>query len=102
MELLISNIDLILFIFLPLSSLLAYLLVGFWIKYAINHSLLDIPNKRSSHKVGTPTSGGLGIFLTYLLVLIFYFFIGSIDSDYFDALFYGIILVSFIGFLDDL
>jgi len=102
MELLINNIHLILFIFLPLSSLLAYLLVGFWVKYATNHSLLDIPNKRSLHKVGTPISGGLGIFLTYLLALIFYFFIGSIDSDYFDALFYGIILVSFIGFLDDL
>ena len=102
MVLINDNFEIIALIFLPLSSILVYFLVRLWINYAIDNSLLDKPNIRSSHKMKTPIGGGLGVFITFTLILVFFFFNGYISLDYFLAFLSGSILVSVIGFLDDL
>lgn len=42
-----------------------------WIlrRYALSHSLMDIPNARSSHSLPTPRGGGVAIVLAYLVML---------------------------------
>lgn len=40
--------------------LLAMLLTAALRRYALSHSLIDIPNQRSSHSVPTPRGGGRG------------------------------------------
>jgi len=102
MVLINNNFEIIALIFLPLSSILVYFLVRLWINYAIDNSLLDKPNIRSSHKIKTPIGGGLGVFIAFKLILVFFFFNGYISLDYFLAFLSGSILVSVIGFLDDL
>ena len=64
--------------------------------------IIDIPNERKIHKVPTPLTGGIGYFLT-LLVLIFYIFANNqINTGKFISLIciYGVFF--FIGFFDDI
>lgn len=42
------------------------LLTGLIRRYALNHSLLDVPNARSSHVVATPRGGGLAVVIVFL------------------------------------
>lgn len=37
-----------------------YAMTGWWHRYALRKSLLDIPNHRSSHRIPTPSGGGIG------------------------------------------
>jgi len=42
------------------------LLTGLFRRYAVQMSLLDIPNQRSSHAMPTPRGGGIAIIVTFL------------------------------------
>ena len=53
-----------------LGTALSVVLVGWVRKRALRKNILDIPNDRSSHVVPTPSSGGLGIVLTVLGVVV--------------------------------
>ncbi len=47
----------------------AYLISMVVTRYmTVNHVIIDVPNKRSSHDTPTPRSGGLGIFIAFLFV----------------------------------
>ena len=65
--------------------------------------ILDIPNERSSHKIPTPRTGGVGIFTGSLVGVVFGLILT--DQPFFAeaALFYGIFFAgAAIGFGDDL
>ncbi len=47
----------------------SYLLTGLIRRYALNHSLLDVPNARSSHVVATPRGGGLAVVIVFLSIM---------------------------------
>ena len=47
--------------------------------------IIDIPSERKIHKVPTPLTGGIGYFLT-LLILIFYFANNQINTEKFISL----------------
>ena len=51
------------YLLLFFSSLL---LTGLFRRYAVQMSLLDIPNQRSSHAMPTPRGGGIAIIVTFL------------------------------------
>jgi Fuc2NAc and GlcNAc transferase len=89
---------------LCLFSLAAsYLLTGLIRRYALNNSLLDVPNARSSHITPTPRGGGLAIVIVFLLTLGGISLMGSptINQTYIMGLVLSGALVSGIGFADD-
>ena len=76
-------------------------LTGLLRSYALAHSLLDIPNERSSHKISTPRGGGVAIVLTYLAGLLLLEALDVISGDPVWAMFGAGSVVALIGFLDD-
>ena len=89
-------------------SLIGFL-TSFFTVYLVLHfsdqlGLIDVPNTRSSHEKPTPRGGGLGIILALSISLTIYFAVGhwGTDSRAFVGLITGILIVGFIGFLDDL
>jgi UDP-GlcNAc:undecaprenyl-phosphate/decaprenyl-phosphate GlcNAc-1-phosphate transferase len=71
-------------------------------------NLYDIPNKRKIHKNPTPSSGGFYLIINLSVLLLFY------KSEYFDSknlllnlrhfysFYFTILLIFFVGFIDDL
>lgn len=55
--------------FLPIVFLCSILLTRKIRLYALSHSLIDIPNVRSSHSIPTPRGGGVAIVLSFLMSL---------------------------------
>jgi len=81
--------------------MLSCCLTGLLRRYALIHSLIDIPNARSSHDVPTPRGGGVAIVLSFLLIVPILSFMGAIDSHTMVAYLGGGLLVALIGFADD-
>ena len=84
-------------------------LTSFFTVYLVLHysdqlGLIDIPTTRSSHEKPTPRGGGLGIIMALTVSLTIYFAVGhwGADSRAFVGLITGMLIVGFIGFLDDL
>lgn len=71
-------------------------------KIALRHSLLDIPNQRSSHTQPTPRGGGLAILIACYLGGAYLVFTGKIVIPHIIALAGCGLGVAIIGFLDDL
>ena len=77
-----------------------YILVPKIIEIAKKTNLFDKPNKRSSHKIDTPTLGGIAFYIT---LVIGFFFISYWDNESITLnILVGIILLFFIGLKDDL
>jgi len=70
-------------------------------RYALAHSLIDIPNERSSHDIPTPRGGGVSIVLTFLLGLIVLELAGFLPAFLFWALFGSGVLAALVGWGDD-
>ncbi len=77
------------------------LLTGTMLRYAINKKLLDIPNKRSMHKISKPSGGGAGFVLLYSITLFVLMVSNIVDAKFISCLLVGGLLISGIGFLDD-
>jgi Fuc2NAc and GlcNAc transferase len=71
-------------------------------RYALACCLVDVPNKRSSHRVPTPRGGGVAIVLTFLSGLPVLAWAGRLEFPVMVALFGAGVLVAMVGFLDDL
>jgi Fuc2NAc and GlcNAc transferase len=54
---------------LPLVFLCSLLLTRQIRLYALSHSLIDVPNVRSSHSIPTPRGGGVAIVISFLVLL---------------------------------
>lgn len=70
-------------------------------RYALAHSLIDVPNERSSHTVPTPRGGGVAIVLAFLLFLPMLDFGDAPGSPLMWGLLGSGALVAVLGFLDD-
>lgn len=82
----------------------SYSLTGWIRRYALNKSLLDVPNARSSHATPTPRGGGLSVVLVFLSTIggLFFFDVIAIEPVYIVGLILSGALVAVIGFWDDL
>lgn len=83
------------------AIVLSLLLTGVFYRYALSHSVLDIPNARSSHCVPTPRGGGVAIVLTFLCGLPLLAWSGAMGGREMIALWAAGGLVALVGFLDD-
>ncbi|MCK6186790.1 glycosyltransferase family 4 protein [Pseudomonas sp. EYE_354] len=79
----------------------SWLLTIFFRNYALSKDILDIPNERSSHILPTPRGGGVAIVITFIIALIFFYFLDNIVLDYFIGLLVSSVLVASVGFIDD-
>ncbi len=70
-------------------------------RYAIRHSLMDIPNQRSLHDSPIPRGGGLVIVIIVLSVVLITGITGYLDQNHVFALVGGGGLVALIGWIDD-
>ncbi|WP_028620516.1 MraY family glycosyltransferase [Pseudomonas sp. Ant30-3] len=86
---------------LPVAMLLSLLLTAVLRRYALNRSIIDIPNARSSHSVPTPRGGGVAIVLSFLLSLVFLAILGLQPAAQAVALIGSGFLIAVIGFMDD-
>jgi len=83
--------------------LISYNIVNKVIKYAERLKLIDIPNERSSHENPVPRGGGIGIVCALVCGLTLSFYAGILIISVFQLYGYivSIIILAFIGFLDD-
>jgi len=70
-------------------------------KYALKHSLIDVPNERSSHLMPTPRGGGLSIVIPVLLCIGMLLFSEQLDRNIAIALGIGCFFVASVGWIDD-
>ncbi len=82
------------------TFLLSFCLVSFYKKWAIKHSIIDLPNERSSHSSPTPRGGGIAIVVSFYLSLLILHLTGHIDKNLFLAFIPGLVLAG-VGFMDD-
>lgn len=83
------------------AILLSFVLTAVLRRYALACSLLDVPNKRSSHNVPTPRGGGVAIVLTFLLGLPLLVWADALAWREMVGLGGAGALVALVGFLDD-
>jgi len=74
---------------------------GFLQKYALKHSLIDVPNERSSHLMPTPRGGGLSIVIPVLLCIAVLFLTAQLEGNIALALGTGCFFVAGVGWIDD-
>lgn len=84
-----------------LSAGLALLLTGLIRRYALARNLIDIPNRRSSHRVPTPRGGGLAIAAAFFAGLLSLWLLGSLPPQVLLALSGAGGVVAGVGFWDD-
>jgi len=80
---------------------LAWISTGAIRKYALAHSIIDIPNSRSSHTTPTPRGGGLAIVVTFFAGMGYLFTKGATSFETTVALMGGGGMVAAVGFWDD-
>lgn len=88
-------------VFLISLTVLSYICIGVFIKYATRKNFLDLPNLRSSHLVPTPTGGGMVFPILWSVFLLALYFIGYIRPDYLLILLPPVFLIGITSFLDD-
>ena len=69
-------------------------------KYFLKRNIIDNVNERSSHNKAATRSGGIGIFLSILLISIYYYFNGIQIFDY--SIIIPLSLLLIVGLYDDL
>ncbi len=98
------NFSLYIQVILPVAFIMSFLFSALSIppivKIAKKNNLLVYPNHRDSHKGGIPRLGGLAIFIAIVFSLIFFSGINTVI--YFRSILTAIIILFFIGLLDDL
>lgn len=80
---------------------LSYLGTGMYIKWALRHAVLDIPNARSAHYTPTPRGGGVVFVALFSLVLLTLMSLSLLQSTAALALLLGGLGIATLGFLDD-
>lgn len=80
---------------------LSYLGTGVYIKWAIKHAMLDIPNARSAHAKPTPRGGGVVFVVLFSLVLLVLSSLSMLRQSTAFALLFGGLGIAILGFLDD-
>ncbi|HLN50118.1 MAG TPA: glycosyltransferase family 4 protein [Steroidobacteraceae bacterium] len=81
--------------------LISALLTGWVRRLALAHKVLDVPNKRSSHRAPTPRGGGMAIVVSLLAAVAVLGAVGLMPSRLATALWLSGGVVAVVGFLDD-
>jgi len=76
-------------------------LTGLVRQYALNRSIIDVPNERSSHTIPTPRGGGLAIVVVLLMAIGYCYLINIFSLVFMLALGGGIFIVAIVGWIDD-
>ncbi|AZP73105.1 glycosyltransferase family 4 protein [Pseudomonas poae] len=82
-------------------ALLSYLLTALLRRYALAHSMIDIPIARSSHSVPTPRGGGVAIVVSFLLALSLFGWAQEVPFQTLMGAGGAGALIAIIGFMDD-
>ncbi|MFN3767617.1 MraY family glycosyltransferase [Ectopseudomonas guguanensis] len=83
-------------------AVLAWGLTALLRRYALAHSLMDVPNGRSSHSQPTPRGGGVAIVVAFLVGLCVAVVAGvELPSEIYYALLGSGLAIALLGFLDD-
>lgn len=85
----------------PIVALVSLLLTAVLRRYALSHSIIDIPNARSSHTIPTPRGGGVAIVVTFLLTVPLLGYFGYLSWAWVLSLVPTGAIVAIVGFLDD-
>jgi Fuc2NAc and GlcNAc transferase len=70
-------------------------------EFAKKRSFIDHPNSRSSHKIATPTGGGVAIVVSFFIGSFYLYYNSMVSSELFFATLSGLVLVV-VSFIDDL
>jgi len=87
--------------FLLAAGLAAWAATGLALRYAVQRSLLDVPNPRSSHVSPTPRGGGLAIVIVVLGAIALQTVSGFLPALVGETLLVGGASIAVIGWLDD-
>lgn len=79
----------------------AFVLTGFLRRYALNESILDIPNARSSHSVPTPRGGGVAVVIVTLIGTLLFWSFDFLSSRIVYMIYGAGGMVALVGWLDD-
>lgn len=90
-----------LLLILPLLFGLSFALTAALRRYALQRSLIDVPNARSSHSVPTPRGGGVAIVIVVAMLLPALAYNGLVEKVLVWALLGAGLVVAMIGFADD-
>lgn len=90
-----------LLLILPLAFGLSFALTAALRRYALQRSLIDVPNARSSHTVPTPRGGGVAIVIAVAVLLSALAYTGHVGKALVWALLGAGLSVALIGFADD-
>jgi Fuc2NAc and GlcNAc transferase len=74
---------------------------GLMRRYALRHSVLDVPNQRSSHRAPTPRGGGVAIVAAFMIGTATLWTFGRVHPALATALLGAGTLVAVVGFVDD-
>ncbi|WP_460158332.1 MraY family glycosyltransferase [Pseudomonas sp. S3_E11] len=85
----------------PVIVISSFLLTWVLRRYAMTHSLIDLPNARSSHSIPTPRGGGVAIVLSFLVAVLVMFFLKNLPLNQAAALLGAGSFVALNGFWDD-
>ena len=83
-----------------LSGFLLTLLSLKFIRPLLKNNFIAIPNERSSHKVSTPSGGGISFVVSFLIIII----IDGIRNQFFSNIinvFFASSLLALVGLFDD-
>lgn len=86
---------------LSVLAAISLVLTGILRRYSLAHSLMDVPNARSSHAVPTPRGGGVAIVLSFLVALPLLAGLEVLAWPVMWALLGAGAWVAVVGFLDD-
>lgn len=85
-------------------AITGYLLCKFLIRYSIKHSLVDLANSRSSHKVPTPRIGGISfaVLISIILLTSYGFTLYELEDNIYLALLIPSMFVALVSLADDI
>jgi len=86
---------------LPLGFLCSIYLTSKIRLYALAHSLIDVPNVRSSHSIPTPRGGGVAIVISFLILLPLVATAGYVTWSHVIGILGAGGGIALLGFLDD-
>jgi Fuc2NAc and GlcNAc transferase len=86
---------------LLLTPLLSVVFTGLAVWYARFSGLIDIPGRRSSHVIATPSGGGAGIMFTLLIVSMILYELETVSSLWVICILLPAVMLAIMGAVDD-
>jgi UDP-GlcNAc:undecaprenyl-phosphate GlcNAc-1-phosphate transferase len=82
------------------SFAVTFLLIPIIIKYSLQKNLVDVPGRRKIHKTQTPSMGGIGVFIGFLVSILIWINLSAWNDIKFVA--FALIIAFITGLRDDL